>query len=281
MRIAFIFLLLMGISTQDAKNAERSIPLAECPNTPRATLTEVRQALQEQGFQPIANLDQVWAFATGETDGSNLPEESNSSRAGLTMGKDDAEGWIRRNIIADFDAAKSGMTRSCHMFNEMLAAKDNEFDDLQSANNTFYVCFEDNQFFVLKFRNPVQSRWKHAAQPSKRSQGSDPNEHQEGSMTFKSFVNGIEDEIQIRSIDWTRLYEDDSSDYGKSLRYDYPDAKIDSSEVSLDIARSKTTRTITIRRSTLRFVDHFFSTSEKNGENDSFDKTGYCSAYPK
>jgi hypothetical protein len=174
---------------------------------------------------------------------------------------------------------------SCSMFNEMLAVKDEELDFLQSDFTTSYVCFENDQFFVLRFDKPLSGAWKKSATGAK----SEGMEEQNGRILFESFKNGVSDAFRMTIVEWTRWPGSDASalNKAKQVRKDYAKfAIITNAEIEFrfdfeNLAHSVTTRDITIRRSTLRFVDNLRAPGDKTGHVDSWDSAGYCSLYPK
>jgi hypothetical protein len=299
MRAAILLLLtLHGTAiAQSANGPALAIPLPDCPNTPLTTLTELQQAIEKQGFQPIANLDQVWAFATGGKDGNDLPEKTTSGRGGLTLGRDNAEGWIRRNgFIRNFDPSARATTRSCRMFNDMLAARDEDFKNLQSKERTSYVCFEDGGFFVLQYTNPLEDRWKKTKEDERV-------EEQTGMMIFKSFSDtGISDDKGIAFPRWRRfsgivtasqpnrppIKKERDAFLAEAERGIAKEGSVSTTEIEFDRGCDtgfecdngrKASRMVTIRRSTALFEDHI--QIQKDGKPlDSYSK-GLCSVYPK
>jgi hypothetical protein len=278
-------------------DAAQSIPLAECPNTPLITVAKLRQIMEEQSIQPIANLDQVYAFAIGENDGSGLPEKTTSGHGGLTLGKDNAEGWIRRNgFIRNFDPSARTLTRPCRMFNDMLVARDDDFKNLQSKERTSYVCFEESAFFVLQYTNPLEDRWVKTKEDERV-------EEQAGMMTFKTFSDaGIAGDEGYGFPRWKRFSgvvtatqpnlkpakKERDAFLAEIDRGIAREATVSTTEIKFDRGcdsgfkcnnGSETSRMVTIRRSTLLFEDHI-QIQKDTKPLDSYFK-GFCSAYPK
>ena len=164
----------------------------------------------------------------------------------------------------------SGQPGSCAMFNEMLAAKDEDFSGFQSKDFTTYVCFERQEFFALSFNNPAQPRDPKVAekQPARL-------------VLFQSYGDGVEREHQSQLFTW---YLNQSETHASPDNDETNDSYIDSREVTFvfhftNIAKGTTTRTIKIRRSTLRFADDSLTSDDKNGRYENC--TGYCTVYPK
>jgi hypothetical protein len=158
---------------------------------------------------------------------------------------------------------------SCAMFNQMLAANDEDFAGLQVKENTTYVCFERQEFFAISFNNPAERRNPNVA------------EQQGGFMLFQSYADGVSRDNKSLFFTW---YLNRSETHG-SPDDENNDSYIDDREVTFvydfsNIAKAVTTRTIKIRRSTLRFADTFL-TPDAKGDSRYASLTGDCIVYPR
>jgi hypothetical protein len=233
-------------------------------------------------FRPIKNLDQVWAYATGEADISDLPPTSGCGPGGCTMGRDRAESWIRQiGLIANFNpAATRGITQSCRMFNTMLAARDEDFNYLQSNKKTSYVCFDDSGFLVLQYNNPDDYLWE-------------KNGRRQGVMILTLFdKQGIkEGGDDIRStIEWATSSEAFLPYSEKNYPWEPEDASISPTEIKIRVTcdhgfdcenGDKWIESVNVRRST-RIFEHYVEEHAPGGKAiQQGTSTGFCSVYPK
>lgn len=123
---------------------------------------------------------------------------------------------------------------------------------------------------ALSFNNPAERRDPNVAekQPARL-------------VLFQSYADGVEREHKSLLFTW---YLNRSETHASPDDDEKNDSYLDSREVTFvfqftNIAKGTTTRTIKIRRSTLRFTDDFLTSDDKNGRYEN--RTGYCTVYPK
>jgi hypothetical protein len=191
--------------------------------------------------------------------------------SGLMSAQDTDTGhpMVPRTECSSNDPLNSGVTRSCRMFNEMLAAGNKEFSDFQSEDQAAYVCFEADEFLVLTFSSPTKEKWKMGK----------VGEEQDGLSTLKTFRNGALNQFIRAPVIWRRSGDEI---YAGPPKPSITTAVISSAEVSFlypfkNSSESTVIRNIAITRSTLSFVDKLVA----DGKPELISETGICSAYPK
>ena len=160
---------------------------------------------------------------------------------------------------------------SCSEFNQMLAANDPDFTDLQAKVRTTYVCFEQRECFTLSFDNPRE-----------RNDPKATSEEQDGLMLFQAFADGVERENKSLFFTWVL---NETETHGSPWENEKNHSYIDDREVTFvfdftNINKTTTRRTIKIRRSTLRFADTLLAPEAKSGSQYE-NLTGDCIIYPR
>ncbi len=170
------------------------------------------------------------------------------------------------------DCSQFENTQSCKSYNEMVNANDK--DILRMFEGTTLACFSDNadSFVTLSFSEPLGASYKKVGPGLWKARGR---------VTYNRFAYGVSDRFYIATGNWIKTSSDDSRSF-VSLAPAKTKSFVDDTEITfgyqfINLIGSTTSYNITVRRSTLRFVEETFAPDDKkknetiNGRDD-----GHC-----
>jgi hypothetical protein len=187
--------------------------------------------------------------------------------------------WLQTSQQSVVPCSGNFATAGCKSFNEMVIGRDD--DIIKSIAAHAFVCFRTDAdiFTVASYPNPTRDQFtkKNGTYGVKAS----------GFVTLTTFKAGVQDDWRIFFGEWTASDMDSIRDaYFTSTSKDQS-ASISTSEISAsfsyqNIAEGETTRTMKVRRSTMRMIDNLQGSGKDNSgkvTTFSYDFPGYCAEY--
>jgi hypothetical protein len=172
-------------------------------------------------------------------------------------------------LLADCSGDRN--TQSCQSYNELIRSDDKHLREILSTNS--YVCFrpEEDVFLVIAFHQPL------------------PNESYGDMIAYERFKNGLSDDFQLAYGTWKRDANglpalNDSKPPADKAALVSGSALITNDQLRFDysfknLAANTTDYSIELRRSTLRFSEHFESPETKGKGTVTLEHSGYCVSF--
>lgn len=170
----------------------------------------------------------------------------------------------------------------CSSYNEMVQKKDKQLlHDFDTYDHAF-ACFRtaEDVFMLLYYSDPVPDAYS-------KSPLTNPFVQQEDFVSYARYKHGLLDDYQATQGLWRkRAHATDNNATFVSSPSSDPSARIDDSEISFfytfqNIYDAKTSYSLRVRKSTLRFSEVFEWQGQKNAKKDQdnagmTDNTGQC-----
>jgi hypothetical protein len=163
----------------------------------------------------------------------------------------------------------------CRSFNEMLVSQDKDLTSAFDGSYIVYACFERGAdiFRIISISSPNPLLYE--------KEKSTPIESQKSVAFYQQFKNGVSSDFQIIGGTWK--HSPGFSEFFNSAPGDQTisvnDAEVAYTDTYENLRKTKTTYTLTIRRSTLRFAQNYRYPSEDNKAVENVDETGRCLHY--
>ena len=167
----------------------------------------------------------------------------------------------------------------CNSFNEMVLKKDKELLDALNGVDITYACFEKSRdsFVMIAVQPAEEYRYQKTRAPSLVTQS--------GWMFFQRYNDGVSEGLRLIVGAWTKgpavpeYFSADSSNKEATASFTEDEVTVGFSYENL--GKTKTDYTMSIRRSTLRFLETYRFPSENNKTTNSSTDTGHCALVAK
>jgi hypothetical protein len=178
----------------------------------------------------------------------------------------------------DFHVDCSNMSsKGCTSFNEMIAGKDKDLLVSLRAD-VAVVCFRSGEdvFFLVDYTLPASSSFKKAKDDALQAPAF---------VFYSMYKQGVLDAIEVTAGTWTKGTDEmyyRATPGGDSAQASVSDAEIGFGYVFDNLDKTKTTYSVKIRRSTLRFVEDYRwpnNDKDKTSGSGTNSSTGYCKAF--
>jgi hypothetical protein len=139
----------------------------------------------------------------------------------------------------------------CKSYNEMVEKKDKEIVSL--LNGTPIVCFNQTEdaFHLFSFTPPQPQRYLTGKSPSEPATA-------DGFLIHTAYEDGVQVDQEMIAGKWHKFSFEDQPTFvsspGQSVEASISDSELDLTEKFENVMHTNSTRTIRVRRSTLRFV---------------------------